>query len=181
MALEAVTGGVSLEEDSHAEDTGISMTAEAGTPADTLARSTISEVEEIAPSSEGASVENTEWVELQILPPRDKDSIESIKTYLNGVDGVAAVELISMVDKTLIEVSTNKSTDLVGMLSTLPEADRAQEVIDCTQKKINVVLSVKSELERDKDVLNRTANGIANRIHSAGYVGTTMASLSMPT
>jgi hypothetical protein len=147
LALEAATDQISLEEDDLDESTAI-------------------EAEEIIVSSEGTSEENTEWVELEILPPRDTDMIESINTHLGGVDGVATTALSHLVDKTVIKVSMSKPIDLVETLLTLPEVDEAQEFTEGNQRKINVVLPIKSELERNKEVLNRTANSIASHISS---------------
>jgi hypothetical protein len=58
-----------------------------------------------------------ERMELEILPPRDKDAMETIAAYLSGLDEVGAVDLRHLTDKTVVEIILNKNVDIIKALS----------------------------------------------------------------
>lgn len=162
--LEMVTGQVSVEDSQVIAFTGIPVASEA------MVR--IGEVDQLCTSKaqakadagnpEESAAECKEWVVLEILPPRDEDEIESIVTYLNGLDEVATVDLKYFTDKTVIEVALDKSISLVKTLSQLPQVEEVQEVIEDEQKKIQIVLCVKAEIDRVRNALNQRVNRIVS-------------------
>jgi hypothetical protein len=103
-------------------------------------------------------------VEIKILPPRDKDAIEAIGAYLNRLDEVAAADVVHMTDMTVIRVLLLQPIDLAVRLSGLREVESAREVNEGDSEKIEVVLSVRSELEREREALNTKAHRLATRI-----------------
>ena len=48
--------------------------------------------------------------------------------------------------------------DLIDTLRVLPQVEEAQEVAEGEQKKIQITLSVKSELEKHRNILNTKIN-----------------------
>jgi hypothetical protein len=115
-----------------------------------------------AGNPEESAAECKEWVVLEILPPRDQGEIESIVAYLNGLDEVATVNLKYFTDKTVIKVALDKSISLVKTLSQLPQVEEVQEVIENKQKKIQIVLCVKAEVDRARNALNQMVNRIVS-------------------
>ena len=113
--------------------------------------------------SSNTSVTSMERIELEILPPRDKDAMEAIEVYLSGLEEVTAVDLRHLTDKTIIDVILSSKIDIIKAVSELPQVEQIQEVVVGGQKKIQVILTVRSELEKAKDVLNMRANRIASR------------------
>ena len=114
-------------------------------------------------ASSNISETSMERMELEILPPRDKDAMEAIEVYLSGLEEVAAVDLRHLTDKTIIEIILNSKIDIIKAISELPQIEQIQEVVVSGQKKIQIILTVRSELEKAKDVLNMRANRIASR------------------
>jgi hypothetical protein len=115
-------------------------------------------------SSAPAEPDKADVVEIEILPPRDKGVIEGIRTYLGLQDEVGAAEIRHLTDKTLIEVQLLRPMDVLERVSRLPEVEEARAVADGAQMRIEVVLSVRSEIERARGGLNFKANRIASRI-----------------
>jgi vacuolar-type H+-ATPase subunit E/Vma4 len=104
-----------------------------------------------------------ERMEVEILPPRDKDAMEAIAAHLSSLEEVAAVDLRHLTDKTVVEIVLNRNIDIIQALSELSQVEQIQEVIVGGQKKIQIILSVHGELEKAKDILNTRANRIASR------------------
>jgi vacuolar-type H+-ATPase subunit E/Vma4 len=119
-----------------------------------------------APPRKGADreLDRQEVHEIEILPPRDKKTIEGIRDYLSRQDEVGLAEIEHLTDKTLIQVRLLRPLDLVSRLSRLSEIEQVQEVTEGNRKKIEILLSVNSEIERERDALNSRANRIASRI-----------------
>ena len=105
-----------------------------------------------------------ELVEIEILQPRDKDSMESIRRYLELQEEVGSATICHLTDKTSIQVRLLRPLDVQEMLSGLSEVERAQTVTDKGTSKIQVLLSAHAELERQREAINVKANRIAARI-----------------
>ena len=58
-----------------------------------------------------------EVVEIEILQPRDKDSMESIRRYLELQEEVGSASIYHLTDKTSIQVRLLRPLDVEGMLS----------------------------------------------------------------
>ncbi len=101
-----------------------------------------------------------EWVELEILPPKDQDDIDGLKTYLDGLAEVRTTELINLSEKTLVEVCLSKPINLLKILHGLSQVKQAKEVEDGEQKKIQITLSMYTHLEASKDTLRNKAKDI---------------------
>jgi len=108
-----------------------------------------------------------ELVDIVILPPRDKQAMESIRKFLERQEEVAAVNVEHMTDRTLIQVLLAQPLNVAERLSGLSEVERLQTVSDDAKTKIQVVLSVHSEIERERDRLDFRANRIASKISRA--------------
>ena len=106
--------------------------------------------------------------EIDILPPRDKKTIEGIREYLSRQDEVGLAEIEHLTDKTLIKVHLLRQMDLVARLTRLSEVEQAQQVTEGNRKRIEVLLSVNSEIEREREALNARANRVASRIPRFG-------------
>ncbi len=160
--LEMVTGQVSVEDSQLIAFTDIPVASEAMVRVGKVDQLCTSKAQAKADAGnpEESAAECKEWVVLEILPPRDQGEIESIVTYLNGLDEVATVDLKYFTDKTVIEVALDKSISLVKTLSQLPQVEEVQEVIEDEQKKSQIVLSVKAEIDRARNGLNQTVNRI---------------------
>ena len=104
--------------------------------------------------------EHHEEVEVEILPPRDQDQIDAIQSYIAGLSGVSKTEMTTMVNKTTMRVSLNKQIDLAGMLQELPEIMTAEAVNESNPKRINVTLSIKAEMDAEKNRINNRVNRI---------------------
>jgi hypothetical protein len=102
-------------------------------------------------------------IELEILPPRDKEAMEEIRTYIAGLEEVSSVDLRHLTDKTIVEIVLSGDIDVIKALSVLSQVEQIQEVVVGGQKKIQIILSVHSEIEKEKDRLNMKANRIASR------------------
>jgi hypothetical protein len=102
--------------------------------------------------------------EIEILPPRDKRTIEGIREYLARQDEIGLAEIEHLTDKSVIHAHLLRPLDMVERLSRLPEVEQAQEVTEGNRKKIAVLLSVNAEIEREREALNSKANRIASRI-----------------
>jgi hypothetical protein len=105
-----------------------------------------------------------ELVEIEILPPRDKDSMERIKGYLELQEEVGAASICHLTDKTSIQVRLLRPLDVEEMLSGLSEVEQIQTVTNKGTTKIQVLLSAHAELERQREAINVKANRIASRI-----------------
>ena len=162
--LEMVTGQVSVEDSQVIAFTDIPVASEAMVRVGEVDQLCTGKAETKADAGnpEERAAECKEWVVLEILPPRDEDEIESIVTYLNGLDEVATVDLKYFTDKTVIEVALDKSISLVKTLSQLPQVEEVQEVIEDEQKKIQIVLCVKAEIDRARNALNQRVNRIVS-------------------
>ncbi len=130
--------------------------AHAEDDSDTSKTDETAQVTEIA--SEDADYE--EWVELEILPPKDQDDIDRLKTYLDGLAEVRTTELISLSEKTLVEVCLSKPMDLLEIMHGLSQVKQAKEIKDGEQRKIQVVLSTYTRLEASKEALRNKTNDI---------------------
>jgi len=117
-----------------------------------------------APASAKDAKTDEETVEIVILPPRDKQAMESIRKFLEMQDEVAAVNVEHMTDRTAIQVLLAKPFNVAEKLSGLSEVERLQTVKDGAKTKIQIVLSVTSEIERERDRLGVRANRIASKI-----------------
>lgn len=111
------------------------------------------EEESVVSTADSNAMENEECVELEILPPRDKDEIARIKAYLDSLAEVRTTELITLSDKTSVKVSLSKPMNLIEMLRALPQVKEAKEVMEEEQRKIKIALSMRSQLEYTKDTL----------------------------
>jgi cell division septum initiation protein DivIVA len=162
--LEMVTSQVSVEDSQVIADTDIPVASEAMVRVGEVDQLCTSKAQAKADAGnpEESAAECKEWVVLEILPPRDQGEIESIVAYLNGLDEVATVNLKYFTDKTVIEVALDKSINLVKTLSQLPQVEEVQEVIENKQKKIQIVLCVKAEVDRARNALNQMVNRIVS-------------------
>ncbi len=104
-----------------------------------------------------------EKLELEILPPRDQNEIESIHVYLKNMHEVAQVELLTLVDKSLFKVTLNHPVDFMEKLGQLPQVHNAEEVRENGKKKIKIALAAKSKLERNHNEVNEKVNKIFSR------------------
>jgi hypothetical protein len=104
-----------------------------------------------------------EKLELEILPPRDQNEIESIHAYLKTMREVQEVELLTLVDKSLFKVTLNHPVDFMEKLGQLPQVHNAEEVRENGKKKIKIALAAKSKLERNHNEVNDKVNKIFNR------------------
>jgi hypothetical protein len=121
--------------------------------------------EQPAPAS--AKVEEADKadiVDIEILPPRDKGVIEGIRNYLGLQDEVGTAEIRHLTDKTMIEVHLLRPMDVLERISRLPEVEEAKSVAGGERPRIDVILSVRSEMEKERGGLNFKANRIASRI-----------------
>lgn len=162
--LEMVTSQVSVEDSQVIADTDIPVASEAMVRVGEVDQLCTSKAQAKADAGnpEESAAECKEWVVLEILPPRDQGEIESIVAYLNGLDEVATVNLKYFTDKTVIKVALDKSISLVKTLSQLPQVEEVQEVIEDEQKKIQIVLCVKAEVDRARNALNQMVNRIVS-------------------
>ncbi len=153
---------ITVVEVSDNDDTDIQTTLEITGENDVLHDVPPNEIEihEVSPDE---SVSGPKLLELEILPPRDKDAMEEIRTYLADLEGVASVDLRHLTDKTIIEIVLHGNIDIIESLTELSQIEQIQEVEVGGQKKIQIFLSVRSELEKEKDRLNFKANHIASR------------------
>ncbi len=117
-----------------------------------------------APAPKAEEPDGPNIIDVEILPPRDKGVIEGIKNYLGLQDEVGAAEIRHLTDKTLIEIQLLRPMDVLERLSRLPEVEEARQVADGKHPRIEVVLSVRSQIERERGGLNNKANRIASRI-----------------
>lgn len=115
-------------------------------------------------SAEPGAEDPPELVEIDILPPRDKQAMEGIKRYLEMQDEVGAADICHLTDKTLIRVRLLRQMDVAERLSGLSEVEDVKTVKDSGQHKLEVILSVHGELEREREALNVRANKMAARI-----------------
>jgi flagellar biosynthesis/type III secretory pathway protein FliH len=124
-------------------------------------------------SSESAAGSNVETegeasegrlVEIEILPPRDKAAIEAITAHLSGLREVAAVDVTHLTDRTMIHVLAIHPLDVTAELSGLGEVESAREASEGGRTKVQVVLAVRGELEREREALNMKARRLATRI-----------------
>jgi vacuolar-type H+-ATPase subunit H len=140
----------------------------AAPPADTpaAAEETPAAKSVFAPPAEAAKhgKADEELVDIVILPPRDKQAMDSIRKFLERQEEVAAVNVEHMTDRTLIQVLLAAPLNVAERLSGLSEVERLQTVSDGSRTKIQVVLSVQSEIERERDRLDVRANRIASKI-----------------
>ena len=153
----------SMKEDNGA-DTGVNseVIVQAAAQAHPEDASDISKADGTAQVTEMASkaADYEEWVELEILPPKDQADIDRLKTYLDGLAEVRTTELISLSEKTLVEVCLSKPIDLLGTLHGLSQVKQAEEVEDGEQRKIQLILSTYTHLEASKDALRNKTNDI---------------------
>jgi hypothetical protein len=112
----------------------------------------------------GVIDEPGELVEVEILQPRDKDSMEHIRRYLELQEEVGSASICHLTDKTSIQVRLLRPLDVEEMVSGLSEVEQAQTVTDKGSTKIQVLLSAHAELERQREAINVKANRIAARI-----------------
>jgi hypothetical protein len=108
------------------------------------------------PESEALTntINATKWIELVILPPRDQNAIDAINGYLNSIPQVSAVELITMVDKSIFRVTLSNHVDFIGKLYLLPQVLEAKLTRDGEREQIQIVLQAKSKLERNQEEIN---------------------------
>ncbi len=116
--------------------------------------------EEPVPRTERKATNNEEWVVLEFLPPRDKDEIELIKTYLDSLPEVSTTELTTMVDNTRIEVSVNKQMNLPETIRAIPIVQEANEVVEGEQQKIQIILGLTSSIDETRNTLKSNFNNI---------------------
>jgi cell division septum initiation protein DivIVA len=163
-------GEASMEDESDGTpDIDSGVNTQAVTQADTLDKTDTSEIEQTPRVFKPDSKENgqEEWIELEILPPKDKDEIEKIKVYLEGKAEVKTVELITLSDRTLVEVCLSKPMNLMDTLRKLPEVKQVKEVVDGEDEKIQITLNMKSNLEITKDALNTEVQRIFSGRHAS--------------
>ena len=76
-----------------------------------------------------------------------------------------------LAEKSLIDVLLFRPVELTEKLSGLSEVAEVREVADSDESRIEVVLSVASEIAKEREAINLKANRIASRIVTAS--GTT--------
>jgi len=75
---------------------------------------------------------------LEILPPRDQNEIESIHAYLKTMREVQEVELLTLVDKELVQSNIESPCRFMEKLGQLPQVHNAEEVRENGKKKIKI-------------------------------------------
>lgn len=163
-ALESINNQAHIEEEIKVDATIASVAPETATLAENAVPQADTEVEPETLDVEPNVDNNKVWTELEILPPRDIDSIERIKAKLDEADGIDFVKLLHLPDKTVIEVSMNKPMDLVEVISKLPEVEQVEKVIKGNQMKLVLLLTAKSKLQYSREEINRKANILASHI-----------------
>jgi cell division septum initiation protein DivIVA len=113
-----------------------------------------------APKTAPEATRDLEIIELEILPPRDQDKITAIKAHLDTLPGVTSCEMTTKIDRTLLRVTLSKPVDLVDELQKLREVLEATLTGEGKQKKIDITLSTKAELEAEKRRINSQVNRI---------------------
>jgi len=107
-----------------------------------------------------------EKAELEILPPWDQYEIDSINKYLNEQPEVMKVEQVTLLDKSIFEVELREPIDFIEKLGSLPQVLNAEALVENGQKKIKIVLNVKSKLEQNHDEMNEKVNKIVKMIQA---------------
>jgi cell division septum initiation protein DivIVA len=133
------------------------MAAENNVPTDTSTMRT--EVTQI----DKDTAEHEEWTELEILPPRGKNEIEMIQTFLDNQPQVKTTELMTLVDKTIIKVSLSEPVNILEALLDLPQVKDAEEIVEDGHSKIRITLFLKSSIDIAKDTLDKGVNRIISR------------------
>jgi V/A-type H+-transporting ATPase subunit G/H len=105
------------------------------------------------------TTEQKKRTDLEILPPRDKDQIAEIKSYLDSLPAVTATKLKHGVDSTFIQVSSDESIDLLETLRNLPQIFEVEQAKNGGMDRIQITLSAKVELELEKARLQSRING----------------------
>jgi len=114
----------------------------------------------VSPATDsGASV-----VDVEILPPRDKGTIDNIAAYLNGLDEVLTVQTRHLADKTVLEVELRLPLDIAAKLSDMPQVEQVRQFADNGHTRIETVLTVRSEMEKQRKALDAKAKRLASRI-----------------
>jgi hypothetical protein len=105
-------------------------------------------------STNSTNATKIESVELEILPPRDHNAIEAIHGYLTSIPQVSAVELITMVDKSIFRVTTKENVDFLGKLQSLPQVLEVKPMRDNGQEHIQITLMAKSKLVKSQEEMD---------------------------
>jgi hypothetical protein len=109
------------------------------------------------------TTEHEEWTELEILPPRGKNEIETIQTFLDNQPQVKTTELMTLVDKTVVKVSLSEPMNILEALLDLPQVKDAEEIVEDGHSKIRITLFLKSSIDIAKDTLDKGVNRIISR------------------
>ena len=133
------------------------IAAESNVPTDTSTmRTEVTQIDKDA-------AEQEEWAELEILPPRGKNEIEMIQTFLDNQPQVKTTELMTLVDKTVIKVSLSEPMNILEALLDLPQVKDAEEIVEDGHGKIRITLFLKSSIDIAKDTLDKGVNRIISR------------------
>ncbi len=105
---------------------------------------------------------------VEILAPRDKERIESVRAHLDMLEDVVETNIRHLVDRTLIEVTLLKPVDLTRIMADWAEVEMAQELVVEGKPRTQVTLGVETEIAEERDLLNHKINRIAHRIRPVG-------------
>jgi len=124
-----------------------------------------SEVEKAADTSsvEFSSVNEMKFLEIEVLPPRDTNEINKIRTFLNKLPGVQAEPPRNFVDKTTIKVLFSREINLTKALSDQTFVQQVYDVEENGIRKIQVSLNLQSALDESKEALSRNVRQVLRR------------------
>jgi RNA binding exosome subunit len=114
-------------------------------------------------TKESGHIVYTNLVEVEILPPRDADEINKLRTFLNELPGIQAEPAVNYVDKTSMKVHTNNEINLTQALSEQHYIKQVFEENENGNHKLKVSLSISSPLDESKDMLSRDVGRILDR------------------
>lgn len=104
--------------------------------------------------TQNTDVKTTVWTELEILPPRDQDEIETIGLYMNTVPGIISLELKTMMEKSIYKVESEEPIDFVKKLQTLPQILAIEKVQENGLEKFQITLNTRSKLAKTQDEMD---------------------------
>jgi len=93
-------------------------------------------------------------IDIEILPPRDKDEIEAIEAYLKTIPEIKSIELLTMIDKSILNIKSAKQCDLMAILRASPQVYQAEECVKDGQKNIAVTLMAKARVDQENTSVN---------------------------
>jgi hypothetical protein len=114
-------------------------------------------------SVEFSNTNEMKFLEVEILPPRDTNEINKIRTFLNKLPGVQAEAPKNFVDKTTMKVTFSREINLTKALSDQSFVQQVYDVEDNGIRKIQVSLNLKSTLDESRESLSRDVRRVLRR------------------